>query len=188
MKTLETNRKSNQQFKNRSGLSDLFMKSVGLPYQPNLSEIPEVKRNLEIIKDLKGKLETCKDGGCGLFTIKLQNLIGGDIYELFYMTNQNHCFGGMGHIFLYKNGYCYDSYGACSMTVLQIRKRIKRVYTVSSMKYLPHKEQYVLTKQSENEILRGYREGDFFGSFSKDDMKELEVNYKRCQSKIESNE
>lgn len=188
METLETNRQSNQQFKNRSGLSDLFTKSVGLPYQPNLSEIPEVKKNLEIIRDLKGTLENCKDGGCGLFTIKLQNLIGGDIYELFYMTNRYGRLEGIGHIFLYKNGYCYDSTGVCSMTSLQIRKKIKRVYTISSMKYLPNKEQYVLTKQSENEILRGYQEGDFFGSFSKNDMEELEGNYNRCQSKIESYE
>ena len=167
----------NIQFKNRSTLDDLFQKSVRLPIEPNLYNRPEIRSNLKVINDLTKKLNGCDKGLSGLFTFRLQELIGGEIYELNYLTIKLNNPIADGHLFVYKNGFCYDCDGVCSMTTLKYKKNIKKVYTESSLKYLPIKQHYYLYKPTDEEILNSYRDGNFEYDFTEEDVHKLRRNF-----------
>jgi hypothetical protein len=162
----------------------LNKKSVRLPIEPNLYEKPEIRNNMKVISDLKGKLEGVDKGLGGLFSIYLQDLIGGEILELNYLSIRNGIPFTTGHLFVYKDGYCYDCDGVCSMSTLQLKKKIKRVYSDTTLKYLPTKEHYFLKECSEEEILKSYLEGSFGFGFSLKDIEKLDKNSDKSHFKI----
>lgn len=163
---------------------DLPKKSLRLPIESRLCEIPEVQECLKVIRDLKGKLPTCDKGMSGLFILQLQNLIGGEIYELNLHSVQG-CFRRIvGHLFIYKDVYCYDSDGVCTMSLLKSMRRIKRTYTESSLKYVPQKEHYFLMKCSPEEIVESYLDGDFNIDFTPDEIEVLLKNTKKSETKL----
>ncbi|MGA3015127.1 MAG: hypothetical protein ABSD71_13955 [Bacteroidales bacterium] len=171
------------QLKNLS-VRDLPKRSVRLPIESNLCYKPEVQNCLKVIQDLKGKLNGCDKGISGLFTNQLQKLIGGEIYELNIHLKDRGYSCNVGHLFIYKDGCCYDCDGVCSINLLKSVRKIKRTYTESTKKYVPDKEHYFLLKCSKEEILKSYTQGDFINDFTPDEVYKLQKNTDRSQFKI----
>ena len=159
-------------------------RSVRLPIESNLCSRPEVQKCLKVIQDLKKKLNGCDKGMSGFFTVQLQKLIGGEIYEL-NIHLVNGCFShNVGHLFILKDGYCYDCDGVCSLSLLKSVRKIKKTYTESSLKYLPYKEHYFLLKCSKEEIFKSYSDGEFMDDFTPEDVNKLQKNTERSHFKM----
>lgn len=150
--------------------------SASLPYE-QISN-PEVDDAMNVINALKANAGNINNGGCGYFAIMLQELIGGNIYHLNYMFKKglNYEFT-LGHEFVIKGDYCYDSKGVCRRVTLFREKKLKKAYNSTQVQHIPQRDHYVLFNDNRERILDAYGSGRFYGNFNENQLKQLQANF-----------
>ena len=150
--------------------------TTSLPYQ-QISN-PEVDQVLKVVNALKADAGNIHHGGCGYFAIMLQELIGGKIYHLNYMIREGMKYDFTpGHNFIIKGEYCYDYNGVCRRVTLFREKKLTKAYNVTQVQYIPRRDHYVLFNIDPDIILKDYAAGEYYGDFSKDQLKKLQSNF-----------
>ena len=149
----------------------------------------EVLRIKKIASQIREGVQYVNGGGCGLFALLLQSLVGGEIYHicLAFKLNGEYPFYG-DHDFLIYNGICYDSDGACSETIL--RKYKQPLLPFNSEKELRSPKPtttYCLYNVTKEEIIEDYNRKEYLTHHcSYEDKVRMVQNAKRLAKKMKN--
>jgi len=158
---------------------------IGIPYE-NISD-PKVLEVQKIARQIRGNVKHVNAGGCGLFACLLQELVGGEIYEICLLIKLNNQFVfHHSHLFLLHNGYCYDADGVCSeSTLISAKQPLRRANSLDQIQETKPVETYCLFKRTKIEIQRKYEAGENMRIYFKEnDAMELKDNASLVRKKM----
>jgi hypothetical protein len=161
---------------------------IGIPYEDITDhKVLEVQRIAALIT---GNVKHVNAGGCGLFACLLQEVIGGDIYEISLLINLDVQFTfNCSHLFLLYDGYCYDAEGVCQeSTLLSVKQPLRRANSLGEIRSTKPVETYCMFKRTKIEIDKEYKVGKFMNIyFSEDDASELKRNAQNLKNWLAHN-